>query len=352
MMDNPSFMHRASYVFDKGNWLMKGEMVQPDVPKSLNPFPAKAPRNRLGLAIWLTSDQNPLTARTMVNRVWEQLFGTGIAETLEDLGSQGIAPTHPELLDWLSYQFMHEENWSVKKLIRQVVMSATYQQESKVNKESLQNDPNNKYYSRGARVRLSAEQVRDQALCISGLISNKMFGPSVFPYQPKGIWLSPWNGAEWKQSNGEDQYRRALYTYWKRSAAYPSMLTFDGVSREVCTVRRIRTNTPLQALAALNDSAYIDIARHFAKRMEEKAGYNVSKQISAGYALATNHEIDERKTKALLNLYNAAYSKFKNDPVRTCKMNGENGYPTDAPTAALTVVANAILNFDEVVTKN
>jgi hypothetical protein len=352
IMDNPSFMHRSTYVFDRGNWLTRGEMVQPDVPKSLNPFPAKAPRNRLGLAMWLTSNQNPLTARTMVNRVWEQIFGTGLAETLEDLGSQGIAPTHPELLDWLSYRFMTDDNWSVKTLVRKVVLSAAYQQDSKVTKEMLQKDPNNKYYGRGARVRLSAEQVRDQALCISGLISNKMYGPGVYPYQPEGIWLSPYNGASWRQSNGEDQYRRAVYTYWKRSAAYPSMLTFDGVSREICTPRRIRTNTPLQALTALNDSVYVDIARHFASRMQNKAGATVSKQIAVGYAWATNHEIDERRTRALMNLYNKAFNKFKNDPVRTCEMNGNTGYPSDAATAALTVVANAILNLDEVVMKN
>ncbi|GEO09576.1 hypothetical protein SAE01_20720 [Segetibacter aerophilus] len=352
MMDNPSSMHRASYVFERGNWLTKGEMVQPDVPKSLNPFPAKAPRNRLGLAMWLTSNQNPLTARTMVNRVWEQIFGTGLAETQEDLGSQGIAPTHPELLDWLSYRFMTDDNWSVKKLIRKVVLSATYQQDSRVTKELLEKDPNNKYYSRGVRVRLSAEQVRDQALCISGLISHKMYGPGVFPYQPEGIWLSPYNGAKWRQSTGEDQYRRAVYTYWKRSAAYPSMLTFDGVSREICTARRIRTNTPLQALTALNDSVYVDIARHLAARMQNQGGGNVSKQIATGYALATNHEIDERRTKVLMNLYNQAFNKFKNDPVKTCDMNGNTGYPTEAATAALTVIANAILNLDEVVMKN
>jgi hypothetical protein len=345
-------MHRASYVFERGNWLTKGEMVEPDVPKSLNPFPAKAPRNRLGLAMWLTSKQNPLTARTMVNRIWEQIFGTGLAETLEDLGSQGIAPTHPELLDWLSFRFMNDDNWSVKKLIRKVVLSATYQQDSRVTKELLEKDPNNKFYARGSRVRLSAEQVRDQALCISGLMSNKLYGPSVFPYQPKGIWLSPWNGAEWKQSQGEDQYRRAVYTYWKRSAAYPSMLTFDGVSREVCTVRRIRTNTPLQALAALNDSVFVDIARHFAQRIRTTAGADVSKQISTGYALATNHEIDEKRLKALQNLYNTAFSRFRNNPEKRFKINGNTRLANETETAALTVVANAILNLDEVVMKN
>jgi mono/diheme cytochrome c family protein len=352
MMDNPTFMHRASYVFDRGNWLVKGDRVEPDVPKSLNPFPAKAPKNRLGLAMWLTSKQNPLTARTMVNRVWEQLFGTGLAETLEDLGSQGIPPTHVELLDWLSYKFMYSDNWSTKKLIRTIVMSATYQRDSKISPEQLEKDPTNKYYARGARVRLSAEQLRDQALFASGLISNKMYGPSVFPYQPKGIWLSPWNGAEWTQSKGEDQYRRALYTYWKRSAAYPSMLTFDGVSREVCTVRRIRTNTPLQALTTLNDSAYIDIARNFAYRLQSVAGSNIEQQIKTGFKLATLHDIDEKSLQALMKLYDTAYNQFKKNPDKACEIVGGINEHTNAETAALITVANAILNLDEVVTKN
>ncbi len=352
MMDNPSDMHRASYVFERGNWMVKGDKVTPDVPKSLNPFPANAPHNRLGLAEWLTSKQNPLTARTMVNRVWEQLFGTGLAETLEDLGSQGITPTHPELLDWLSYQFMNEDNWSTKKLIRTIVMSATYQQDSKLTPELEQKDPNNKFYARGARVRLSAEQVRDQCLCISGLMSDKMYGPSIFPYQPNGIWLSPWNGAEWKQSKAEDQYRRALYVYWKRSAAYPSMMTFDGVSREVCTVRRIRTNTPLQALTTLNDSAYIELARNFAYRMQKLGGSNVRQQIKTGFQLATYHEINDKSLNALMNLYNKAYAQFSNNTDKTCEMIGGMNEHTNAETAALAVVANAMLNLDEVVTKN
>ncbi len=352
MYENPTNMHRASYVFERGNWLVKGDKVEPDVPKSLNPFPANAPRNRLGLAMWLTSKQNPLTARTMVNRVWEQLFGTGLAETLEDLGSQGIPPTHPELLDWLSYQFMNDDNWSTKKLIRTIVMSATYQQDSKLTPELEQKDPNNKFYTRGARVRLSAEQVRDQCLCVSGLMSNKMYGPSVYPYQPNGIWLSPWNGDEWKQNTGEDQYRRALYTYWKRSSPYPSMITFDGVAREVCTVRRIRTNTPLQALTTLNDSAYIDIARSFAYRMQKLAGSDVKQQIKTGFQLATYHDIDDKSLHAFLNLYNTALAKFKSAPDKTCEMIGGMNEHTNAETAALSVVANAMLNLDEVVTKN
>jgi hypothetical protein len=352
MMDNPSDMHRASYVFERGNWLVKGNKVEPDVPHSLNPLPAGAPHNRLGLAMWITSKQNPLTARTMVNRVWEQLFGTGLAETLEDLGSQGVLPTHPELLDWLSYQFMNEDNWSIKKLIRRIVMSATYQQESKITPALLQKDPYNRYYARGARVRLSAEQVRDQALCISGELCNSMYGPSVFPWQPAGIWLSPWNSKDWEQSKGKQQYRRALYTYWKRSSAYPSMITFDGVSREVCTVRRIRTNTPLQALATLNDSAYIDMARQFARRMQTDAGNDVQQQIKYGYERATFHAANEKTLAVLLNLYNTALNQFKNDPDKTCQMVGVKGKDTSPETAALIVVANAMLNLDEVLTKN
>lgn len=351
MMDNPSFMHRASYVFERGNWLVKGDKVTPDVPKSLNPFPSNAPKNRLGLALWLTSKQNPLTARTMVNRVWEQLFGAGLAETLEDLGTQGVPPTHMELLNYLSYQFMNDDNWSLKQLIRKIVTSATYKQDSKITPELMEKDPQNKFYARAPRVRLSSEQVRDQSLCISGLMSSKMYGPGVMPYQPKGIWLSPWNGAEWVQSKGEDQYRRAVYTYWKRSAAYPSMLTFDGVSREVCTARRIRTNTPLQALTTLNDSAFIDAARHFAYRMQGKAT-DVKSQISEGFAMATYKSIDDKSLAALLKLYNKALSQFKNDSDKICEMTGGMNKHTSAETAALIVVANAMLNLDEVVTKN
>jgi Protein of unknown function (DUF1553)/Protein of unknown function (DUF1549)/Planctomycete cytochrome C len=352
MMDNPPDMHRPSFVFERGNWLVKGKEVVPGVPNSLNPFPSGAPHNRLGLAMWLTSKQNPLTARTMVNRVWEQLFGTGLVETLEDLGSQGALPTHPELLDWLSYQFMYTDNWSVKKLIRGIVMSATYREDSRITQEQQKKDPNNKYYARGIRVRLSAEQVRDQALCISGAFYDSMYGPSVYPWQPKGIWLSPWNNKDWEQSKGKQEYRRALYTYWKRSAAYPSMLSFDGVSREVCTARRIRTNTPLQALATLNDSAYIDMARHFAKRMQSESGPEVQQQIKSGYKRATLHSIDEKSLQALYRLYQTAFIQFEKDPEKTCEILGGVNKDNKPETAALTIVANAILNLDEVVTKN
>ncbi len=352
MVENPGFMHRASNIFERGNWLVKGAEVAPDVPHSLNSFPANTPRNRLGLARWLTDKNNPLTARTMVNRVWEQLFGTGLVETIEDMGTQGSPPEQQALLDWLSYQFMHKDNWSTKQLVRKIVMSKTYQQDSKISPEALQKDPYNKLYARGARVRLSAEQIRDQALFISGKLNKKMYGSGVYPYQPEGVWLSPWNGGQWTISEGDERYRRALYTYWKRSAAYPSMLTFDGVSREVCTVRRIRTNTPLQALTTLNDSAYIDLSRFFAIRMQSPGVVQAQQQISNGYLMATSKLITSQKLQPLLALYNQAFTQYKNDSLQLKKiMTGMEEY-ANPHTAALTVVANALLNLDEVLTKN
>jgi len=353
-MDNPADIATQHACIWKGaNWLVKGEEVQPDVPRSLNPLPKGAPRNRLGLAMWLTDPKNPLTARTMVNRLWEQVFGTGLVETLEDLGTQGAEATHRALLDDLSYRFMHNYHWSVKQLLKEMVMSATYRQSSVVSKELLEKDPANKYYARGPRVRLSAEQVRDQALCISGLMSPKMYGPSVMPWQPAGIWMSPWNGGDWVTSKGEDQYRRALYTYWKRTAPYPSMITFDGAGREVCTPRRIRTNTPLQALVTLNDSVYLDAARHFAFRMQQAAGgADVKQQISKGYELAMLKNITPGRLQALVTLYDTAYGQFKQDTSQTSKMTGSDQQHNNPETAALVVVANAMLNLDELITKN
>ncbi len=352
MMENPADMHRSTQVFERGNWLVKGELVKPQTPHSLNPFPNKAPRNRLGLAQWMTSKENPLTSRTIVNHLWEQLFGTGLAETLEDLGTQGIPPTHKELLDWLSWKLMNDYKWSVKKLLKEMVMSATYRQDARLNELSLEKDPMNKFYGRGARVRLSAEQVRDQALYISGQISYKMFGPSVMPNQPDRIWLSPYSGDKWVISSGEDQYRRALYTYWKRTAPYPSMMTFDAAAREVCTVRRIRTNTPLQALVTLNDEVYLEAARNFAYRMQKLGGKNVREQISKGYELALYKPIPAAKLTILQDLYQEALASFKKDRDKTCEMIGQMNDHNNPETAALVVVANAILNLDELITKS
>jgi len=237
-------------------------------------------------------------------------------------------------------------------MLKEMVMSATYRQESKVTEEMKQKDPFNKLYARGSRIRLSAEQIRDQDLCVSGIMSPKMYGPGVMPWQPDGIWLSPYNGATWESSKGDDQYRRAVYTYWKRSSPYPSMITFDAAQRNVCSARRIRTNTPLQALATLNDSAYLDMSRHFAYRMKKEAGKNIEQQISKGYELMLYKKISPAKLQVFEDLYNKALVEFKTDADRTCEMIGMNNENNNPETAALVVVANAMLNLDEVVMKN
>jgi len=351
LIENSPDMSRETRIFERGNWLVKGDQVRPGVPASLPSMEKGSPANRLGLAMWLTSPQNPLTSRTMINRIWEQLFGQGLAETLEDLGTQGIPPTHPELLDYLSWTFMHEDQWSLKKTLKRIVMSATYRQDSKVTKTQLEKDPYNKWYARGPRIRLSAEQVRDQALAFSGLLSKKMYGPSVMPYQPEGVWLSPWNGNSWTMSKGEDQYRRALYTYWKRSSPYPSMIHFDGPSREVCSARRIRTNTPLQALTILNDSAYVDIARRFALKLIKDNGKDYPKMIGLAYELATGRPVDPAKKIKLEKLYALALDRFLVQRDGAKEMLGGDNAPDAPEAAALVVVTNAILNLDEVITK-
>ena len=233
-----------------------------------------------------------------------------------------------------------------------MVMSATYRQDSRISKEALAADPYNRWYARGPRVRLTAEQMRDQALAISGVLSPKMYGPSVMPYQPGGIWLSPWNGRTWERSTGEDQYRRAIYTYWKRTAPYPSMLSFDGSAREVCVSRRIRTNTPLQALTTLNDSAYLEASRFLAYRLIGTNGNDYPKIIRQAYERATGYPITDQKEAILVKLYNDALDRFKKDKDKTCEMIGVQDEHNNAETAAMVVVTNAILNLDEVITKN
>jgi hypothetical protein len=350
MMDNPADMHRVSNVFERGNWLVKGQIVKPGVPASLSGcMPKNAPANRLGLAEWMTSKQNPLVARTMVNRVWEQLFGTGIVETLEDLGTQGSPPTHRALLDDLAWQYMNTDGWSLKRLLKTIVLSATYREDSHVTPASLAADPYDHLFSRGARVRLSAEQLRDQDLCICGQLSPELYGPSVFPYQPRGIWMSPYNGAMWVASKDGGQYRRAMYTYWKRTASYPSMISFDATSREVCTARRIRTNTPLQALVTLNDTVYLDMARHFARRMDSLRPGDPTGQIAEGYRFMLYDTISPKKLAVLMGLYQEAVQKFTAAPAKADELLGRAGDPQQA---ALVVVANAMLNLDEIITKN
>jgi hypothetical protein len=247
---------------------------------------------------------------------------------------------------------MHEDHWNLKALMKRIVLSATYRQDSKLNETAADKDLFNKYYARGPRVRLSAEQVRDQALSVSGLLCEKMYGPGVFPFQPEGIWMSPWNGRSWVKSDSCDQYRRALYTYWKRSAPYPSMINFDGTSRENCTARRIRTNTPLQSLTTLNDSAYLDMAQHFAARMKQLAGTDIKKQISKGYELALYHPISAAKLEVFEKLYAKALKQYTADPYKTVCMAGNPSIDKKPEDAALVVVAGAMLNLDEFITKN
>ena len=352
MVENPSPMARTTQVFERGNWLLKTTAVQPAVPASLNPMPDGSPSNRLGMAKWLIDTLNPLTARTMVNRLWEQLFGQGLVETLEDMGTQGIAPTHPELLDHLAYQFMHNHRWSVKKLLKEMVMSATYRQHSAVDAERNAKDPFNKYYARGPRVRLSAEQVRDQALAVSGALYPVMYGPSVMPWQPPGIWSSPYSGNEqWQTNRDQNRYRRALYTFWKRTSPYPSMLTFDAMAREVCTARRIRTNTPLQALVLMNDQAYLDLSRQMSYRLAE-ASKDPAERIRLGWTQATGKKITQQQLDVLLSLYMKALAKYKTDSFATCEMAGglmdEHNYPE---MAALVATVHTMMNTDEVITK-
>ncbi|QEH39701.1 DUF1553 domain-containing protein [Chitinophaga sp. XS-30] len=352
MVENPQEMFRQTYTFERGNWLVKGEAVSPDVPASLNPFPANAPRNRLGLAQWLVDEQNPLTARVMVNRMWEQLFGTGLVETLEDFGTQGFLPSHPGLLDYLAYRFMHDHQWSMKGILREMVLSAAYRRDSRSSPELQEKDPANRYLARGPRFRLTAEQVRDQALAVSGLLSRKMHGPSVMPYQPDGIWESVWSGEYWKTSEGGDQYRRALYTFLKRTSPYPSTITFDGSSREVCLQRRIRTNTPLQALVTLNDPVYVEAARHLAMNMHKTGGTDKTACIRAGYKAAMYRAVTPAKLEALEKLYGQALEKFRKDPQAAATFLQQQQQTGTEHLAALTVVANAIMNLDEFLSKS
>ena len=349
IVENPDYQKRTTQVFERGNWLMKTDTVEPATPQSLNAWNDAWPKNRLGLSKWMVSKENPLTARTLVNRVWQQIYGRGIVASLEDMGSQSDPPSHPELLDWLALRLMNEHNWSIKALVKDIVMSGTYRQSSKNNAKLYNLDPENRLYARGPRIRLGAEQIRDQALAVSGLLSTKMYGPSVMPPQPEGIWQTVYNGGNWVESQGEDKYRKAIYTYLKRTSPYPSFLTFDAGSREVSTVRRTVTNTPLQALVTLNDPVYLETAYYLAKFMGQ--GNNVDTSIRKGYKKAVLTDISDEKLSALRELYNVSLSDFKDKPKNIKEF---IPFETDANAnlAALTVVANAIMNLDEFLTKS
>ena len=348
MLDGSGDLARETHVFERGNWLVKGKKVTPDVPKIFPAMDPNLPKNRLGLARWMVDRQHPLTARVAVNRFWEQLFGAGIVETVEDMGTQGIPPTHRELLDYLAAEFMDTDHWSVKKLMKRMVMSATYRQQSSATPEMLAKDPFNKLLARGPRIRLSSEQMRDQALAASGLLSRKMLGPSVMPMQPDGIWQSPYDGESWKPSAGDDRHRRALYTYWKRTAPYPSMVTFDSPSREFCQSRRIRTNTPLQALVTLNDPVYIEAAQALAQYMQQH-GRTPESQIQAGFRRVMLRDLSPKKLAVLSRLYRTTEQHYRQQPDEAKKLMARAA--ATPQQAALTVTANTMLNLDEVITK-
>jgi hypothetical protein len=347
LIENPPFMARETHVFERGNWMILGEKVESTTPLELGTWNDKWPKNRLGMAYWLTSQDNPLTARTLVNRVWDQLFGRGIVSTIEDMGTQSDPPSHPELLDYLAWKTMNNYKWSVKSLIREIVLSDTYRQSSDITQEAFQKDPKNQWYARGPRFRLSAEQIRDQALAVSGLLSRKMYGKSVKPVQPEGIWMTVYNGESWTESEGEDKYRRSVYTFLKRTSPYPSFISFDAGSREVCLSRRIVTNTPLQALVTLNDPVYVEAAQVLGKKEWESSGEIPDKAIAEIYKTLTLQPISPSKQQAMSDLFVQARKEFEASPEATMEF-----YPdADAELAAIAVVANAMMNLDEFLTK-
>ncbi|MEQ9443880.1 MAG: DUF1553 domain-containing protein [Cyclobacteriaceae bacterium] len=350
MRDRPAQKSRETHVFERGNWMAPGQLVQADVPETLGEIPQGDPANRLGMAHWLVSEDNPLTARVAVNRFWEQLFGLGIIETMEEFGSQGNAPSHAELLDWLAVQFMDQHHWSVKKLLKQLVMSATYQQSSKATSDKIEKDPRNRLISRGPRVRLSAEQVRDQVLAVSGLINLEMLGPSVKPPRPD---YSSNGWGSWVAEQGKEQYRRSLYIYTKRTSPYPMLTTFDGTTRNVCTSRRIRTNTPLQALTLLNDSTFYTAAKKLAIQMAATHPTDVARCLQEGYERVMLRTPDHERIKALELLYQDALSRYQNQGlVHSVALEEGSDDGDSARVQAFALVANALLNLDEFVTKN
>ena len=352
MRERSVFDRPSAYVRRRGSFLDKGEKVYADVPATLQPLGDDQMPNRLGLARWLVDERNPLTTRVAVNRAWEQMFGRGIVETSEDFGTQGSPPSHPELLDWLATEFV-ERGWRMKALHKLIVSSATYRQSSVAPAALAERDPYNRLLGRGPRFRMEAEMVRDTMLATSGLLSLKLGGPSVFPPQPEGIWDIPYSNEKWVGSTGEDRYRRGLYTFIRRSAAYPSFMTFDATSREFCTVRRVRTNTPLQALTTLNDEAFFEAARALAARLLKEAPAADESRAAYGFRLAVTRTPAPAEKQRVIDSFNSQLSRFRRDPEKAAVV--IKGYAVagvdPAEQAAWTLVANALLNLDEALTK-
>lgn len=333
MQDLPKDKQRVTRVFNRGSWEDLGEVVTPGTPEIFNEFKEEWPRNRLGMAKWMTSTDNPLVPRIAVNRFWEQLFGTGIVDTLEDFGSQGSTPTHPKLIDDLAYRFMHDHNWSMKSLLKELVTSATYKQSSNVTDEKLKKDQFNSYLARGPRFRLSSEQIRDQALSVSGILSKKMFGPSVMPFQPEGVWMTVYNGRKWTLSKDEDKHRRGVYTFWKRTSPYPSMEAFDTPSREICKTRRLRTNTPLQALVTLNDPVYMECAKELGILIKNSSG-SMEDKLNFAIQKTLCRSAKKAELLTLKKLYDETRQEFGK-----------------SEADAWTLVANVLMNLDEFLVK-
>jgi hypothetical protein len=348
MIEEPDYDRRETLEFERGNFLTKiGPALTPDVPGLLPGLPEGAPRDRLTLAKWFFSPQQPLTARTAVNRYWEQLFGTGIVETLENFGSMGERPSHPELLDWLALHFENDLHWDMKALLRELVTSATYRQSAKSTPALTEKDPRNRLLARGPQQRLSAEMVRDQALVASGLMTDKMGGPPVMPPQPEGVWNSVYNESKWVDAKGPNRYRRAIYTYIKRTSGYPSYLIFDASDHDVSLARRIPTNTPLQALVTMNDPVYQEASEALAGRML-KAADTIDGRLKYGARLVLSRDL----TAPELATLHALFAKALNQPgkgvlITAAYKKGSSGNEL----RALTAVASVLFNLDAALTR-
>jgi hypothetical protein len=346
-------VQRTTHRLERGAYDAPRETVRRDTPASLPPFPAGQPRNRLGLARWLTSRDNPLASRVVVNRIWRMHFGRGIVATQEDFGSQGRLPTHPQLLDFLASWFV-EHDWDVKALHRLIVTSDTFRQASSASAEAVARDSDNQLLSRGPTRRLLAEEIRDSALAASGLLDRTIGGPSVRPYQPAGLWEQSGTGKTYKQDTGAGLYRRSLYTFWKRTLPPPSMVTFDAGSREVCTAKRDTTVTPLQALVLLNDPQFVEAARGLAGRALVKFPVDGRARNREVFRTLVGREPDETEAGILDRLFAAQRDLFAKSPdeaERFLSVGESRAYATQprAELAAMTAVAAAVVNFDEFV---
>jgi mono/diheme cytochrome c family protein len=352
MRELPEKQRRKTRIHIRGNFLNPGKEVTPGVPAVFHPLPQGRPADRMALARWLVDPANPLTARVAVNRYWEQVFGVGLVENSEDYGIRGKPPVHPELLDWLATEFIALK-WDSKKLLKLMVTSAAYRQSSRVTPALVERDPDNRLFARGPRFRSAAEVIRDQALFVSGLLSPKMGGPPVRPPRPKLKLNAAFGGAtDWETSPGEDKVRRALYTFWRRTTPYPSMVTFDAPGRNVCAVNRPRTNTPLQALVTLNDPVYVEAAQALARRLVREGGPTVADRALHGFRLCLARPPRPEELRRLTDLYEKARAKYAASPKEAEQLATQPIGPLppgmDAvEVAAWTVVGNVMLNLDE-----